>query len=137
VDSAVLLATLPGDSVTGENLKIVTRLAQSLMKAPAKPESEKGELNCPYCTSRTLNLKTDGSWVCSVCGGTGSLENKNGAFSLKYDPSGDYHFTAQGKIMHAAYMDEKKKLFIATRDRVKEVQDRYRDMNLWVKPQPK
>ncbi len=32
VDSAVLLATLPGDSVTGENLKIVTRLAQSLMR---------------------------------------------------------------------------------------------------------
>jgi multimeric flavodoxin WrbA len=108
VDSAVLLATLPGDSVTGENLKIVTRLAQSLMKAPAKIEPENGELNCPYCASRTLNLKTDGSWVCTVCGGVGSLENRNGAFSLKYDPSGDYHFTNQGKIMHAAYLDEKR-----------------------------
>ena len=68
VDSAVILATLPGDSVKGENLKIMHRLAKSLVDGPQKAEPESASLDCPFCTSRTLTVFPDGAWTCTVCG---------------------------------------------------------------------
>ena len=37
-------------------------------------------------------------------------------------------------MMHARYLDEKKNLFLETRNEVKAIQDRYKDMDIWVRP---
>jgi NAD(P)H-dependent FMN reductase len=134
VDSAVILATIPGESVQGENLNAVRRLANSLMNPPEKPFAPPGELDCPYCTSGALTLFEDGLWTCRICGGTGRIEYNNGKFSIKPDAENHSHFTPEGKILHADYLMEKKKFFLDNRQSVKEIQAKYAGMNYWVSP---
>jgi multimeric flavodoxin WrbA/ribosomal protein L37AE/L43A len=133
-DFALLLATIPGDSVTGENLEKLHGLAKSLVKGIGSGKVPGDELECPYCTSRALTLSIRGPWKCTVCGGKGVLEYTNGCYSLRYEAGDPFHFTAESKIMHASYLDEKKKLFLENRDSVREIQNRYSQMDLWVRP---
>ncbi|MDR3238376.1 MAG: flavodoxin family protein [Spirochaetia bacterium] len=134
VDSAVILATVPGDSVEGENLNAVRRLAQSLQNPPERPYTEKGELDCPYCTSGAVTLFADGKWICRICGGTGTIEKQNDGFALKIGPENHSLFNDAGKMSHAVYLADKKKLFLANRDKVRAIQSKYADLDWWVKP---
>ena len=134
VDAELMLATNPGDSVQGENLTIVQRLAKSLVEPPKTPVST-GTINCPYCASTAFTIKDDGQWQCSICAGGGKLELQNGKFSLKYDPAyRGYNFTTEDMDAHAQYLDEKKKLFMETRHQIKEIQAKYANIDCWVKP---
>ena len=137
VDSAAILATVPSESVQGENLKVLSRLAQSLMNPPEKPFSPVDELNCSFCTSAALILFTNGDWTCRICGGTGKIEYKNGEFSIKADAENLSHFTLESKIMHANYLAERKQFFLDNRQKIKDTQAKYTDINWWVTPEVK
>ena len=135
VDSEVMLATNPGDSVQGDNLKALKRLADSLVNPPQKPHSPAGEINCPYCTSRSITLMEDGRWKCTVCNGSGDIKNENGKYGLVYDPDyKGYNFTQEDMADHADYLAKMKKLFLDTRHKIKEIQAGYADKDWWVKP---
>ena len=135
VDSEIMLATNPGDSVQGDNLKALKRLADSLINPPLKPHSPAGEINCPYCTSRAITLMEDGRWRCTVCNGYGTIENKDGKYGLLYDPGyRGYNFTQEDIAAHADYLVKMKKLFLETKDKIKELQAKYAAVDWWVKP---
>ena len=134
VDSAAILAAVPSESVQGENLKIVSRLAQSLMNPPEKLFSPPDELGCPFCSSSTLTLDTGGNWTCKICGGGGKLEYGNGEFTIKLSAENHFHFTPEGKISHADYLTEKKQFFLDNRNKIKEIQTKYAGMDWWVQP---
>jgi len=134
VDSAVFLATIPTESVQGENLKTLGRLAQSLMNPPEKPFTPAGELDCSFCYSSALTLFAGGNWTCRICGGTGKIEYNNGEFSIKPDAENHSHFTPESKILHADYLMERKQFFLDNRQKVKEIQSKYENINWWVKP---
>jgi multimeric flavodoxin WrbA len=135
VDSAVFLATIPGESVQGENLKALSRLAGSLLNPPAKPFSHEDELDCPFCGAAALAVLADGNWTCRICSGRGKIEYSDGKFSLKPDEVNLCHFTPEGKMRHAAYLDDRKNFFIENRHKVKEIQAKYANFNWWVKPE--
>lgn len=135
VDCDVVLAANPGDTVKGDNMQILRRLAASLIAPPAKPFAPEDELLCPYCYGGALTLKTDGSWTCRVCSGFGGIEFKDGKFSLTYDPDFNmYVFTPQDLHAHGVYLTEMKKMFLENKDKIKELQAGYADEDFWVRP---
>lgn len=135
VDSAIMLATNPADSVQGENLEILHKLASSLVTPPAKPHTPKGEVNCPYCESRAIMLMDNGQWECSICAGYGSLESNGGKYSLVYDPNYRGHnFTPEDIAAHAQYLTDMKQLFMDTRHQIKETQAKYASFDCWIRP---
>jgi len=135
VDCEVMLATNPGDSVQGDNLEALKRLADSLINPPQKPHSPAGEINCPYCASRAITLMEDGRWKCTVCNGYGTIENKNGKYGLLYDPDyKGYNFTREDIAAHAENLVKMKNLFLEMRHKIKEIQAKYAAVDWWVRP---
>ncbi|MDR3236936.1 MAG: flavodoxin family protein [Spirochaetia bacterium] len=136
VDSQIILTANPGDSVQGDNLRALHRLAASIENPPEKPYQTDGEITCPYCTSRAITLMEDGSWKCTVCHGVGTIENKDGKYGLDYDPNNkDYNFSLEDFKSHADYLAKMKQLFLDTRHKIKELQAKYADVDFWVRPE--
>lgn len=139
----VFLATLPGDSVQGENLEKVRRLADILMSGVPDPQvgrtvgtvAGNKMLICPYCGCSVLHVAQDGSVRCGLCAGRMKLVHGPEGLDLEYDPAGNHHFTHRSLDEHVAYLAEKKKLFLETKDKVHEVQGRYSGMDWWMKPE--
>ena len=134
VDMASLLATIPGESVEGENLKVMQRLAKSLVKPPAELLLPEGELRCTYCHGSAITPFVDGKWKCTICGETGTLEYKDGKFSIRGNNEKLSHFSVENKVKHGDFLTEKKNYFIENRVHVKELQAKYAEMDWWVKP---
>lgn len=135
VGQELLLATLPGDSVKGENLEKVRRLAD-ILKNPeiAEPKND-GLIRCPLCGSTLVQLMTDGSTRCSVCGADGKLVTENGTVSVEVDPEFNHRFTPRSLDEHVDYLMNKKQLFLETKADVKAIQAKYADIDWWVKPE--
>lgn len=135
VDFAVMLATNPGDSVKGENLQILHRLAESLQNPPAEPLSSGDENVCPYCGSRAITLMQSGNFRCTVCSGRGFVRQAGGKYLLEADPAcRDYNFTIEDTRAHAKYLADMKKLFLETKEKIKELQAKYAGVDWWVRP---
>ncbi len=135
VDSALMVATNPGDSVKGKNLEILHRLASSLLNPPEKPFSEKGELNCPFCGSRAVTLMKNGDWRCTVCNGRGFLEKTGEGYDLKKIKEHRVcNFTEEDLKEHSDYLVKMKNLFLETKDEIKALQAGYSDTDWWVRP---
>lgn len=137
----VLLATLPGDSVKGENLEKLGRLAEMLQAENPQAEgnvyttTQPELLRCPFCSSTMMQLKPDGWIKCGVCGGEGSLRQGEGGLSIEYNPDFVHRLTPEGLDIHTDYLTEKKQLFLETKDMVKAIQARYNDLHWWRKPE--
>ena len=131
-----MLATLPGDSVQGENLKKLHRLA-GLLKDGHKgmPEPTSDALECPFCSSTALHIHPDGKIRCCVCAGEGRLVQKENGFRMEYDPSFNHHLTHASLDAHSAYLAEKKQLFLDTRKDIKALQANYADCDWWISPE--
>lgn len=130
-----MLATLPADSVRGDNLETLHRLAKLLIKGKKtdKPSSE--FLECPVCTSTALKITFDGAVKCAVCGATGSIGRANGGYAIgqSEEDSGGY-FTEKALDNHTRYLGDKKILFRNTKDIIQEIQAEYREKDYWWKP---
>ena len=128
-------STLPGDSVKGENLQKLRRLASLLengSKGLPAPTSE--ALECPFCSSTALHIHPDGKIRCCVCAGEGKLVPGENGLKMDYDPSFNHHLTHRSLDIHADYLAEKKQLFLDTRKEIKELQAKYTDLDWWVRP---
>ncbi len=134
----VMLATLPGDTVKGENLEKLTALANLLIHGSdgaVKPTSE--AIECPICASTGFHVNPDGSVKCMVCSLEGKLIKGEHGLALEYDPEFEHKFTDHSLDHHVDYLIEKKDLFLATRGEVKEIQAKYAPLDWWVKPEPR
>jgi multimeric flavodoxin WrbA len=135
----VILATLPGDSVKGENLEKMAKLAELLINPP----KEKGVyssthtdlIHCPFCSGTEMQIRPDGWVKCGVCGGEGRLVQGENGLTLEYDPKFIHRLTPEGLDIHTDYLIEKKQLFLDTKNEVKAIQARYADMDWWRKPE--
>lgn len=138
-----ILATLPGDSVRGENLDILHRLADLLKSG--KPAPEWGEpvqnvcgrrvLTCPNCGSSLLQIMPAGDVRCNLCGSMMKLSTGDGGYRLEYDPDWEHHFTHRSLDAHVDYLMEKKTLFLESRDEIKALQEKYSEMDWWFTPE--
>lgn len=137
--SSVMLATLPGDSVKGENLEELHRLADLLVHGSEneRPEPTSEALECPFCSSTALRIRPDGSIRCSVCNGEGTLEREGDQWKITYDPDFQNIFTPHFLDIHSKYLMDKKQLFLDTRTEVKAIQADYADLDWWVRPEKK
>lgn len=141
LDARPILATLPGDSVQGENLEIVRGLAKMLeegrndIPVPG-PDAADSPLTCPHCSSTAMKIYPGGRLRCSVCGGTSSLHAGDGGFSVSADAE-DHpgYFTEQSLDEHVDYLTEKKNLFIQNVRSIKELQAGYEEPDRWIHPE--
>lgn len=134
----VMLATLPGDTVKGENLEKITALANLLINGSdgvMKPTSS--ALECPICASTGFHVNPDGSVKCMVCSLEGRFVHGENGLKLEYDPDFNHKFTYKSLDDHVQYLIDKKDLFLATRGEVKAIQAEYAPLDWWVKPEPK
>lgn len=126
-----MLATLPGDSVQGENLEMLHRLADLLVSGDASDAPAQEMLTCPHCSSGVLKVYPNGRIRCGVCGGTSTLVQGE-TLSLTTDDSDlPSYFTPARMDEHTQYLDDKKNLFIKNVKHIKELQASYADMDLW------
>lgn len=134
----VMLATLPGDTVKGENLEKLTGLAALLVNGlEGEVKHTSDGVECPICASTGWAIKPDGSVRCMVCGVEGKLMHGPGGLNFQYDPDFNHRFTNKALDDHVQYLVDKKDLFLATRGEVKAIQGEYAPLDWWVKPEPK
>lgn len=135
----VILATLPGDSVKGENLEKLSKLAELLVNPPEDggvyTTTQPDLIRCPYCSGTEMQIKPDGWIKCGVCGGEGRLVHGENGLEVEYDPGFIHRLTPEGLDIHTDYLDGKKKLFLETKDSVKKIQSGYSDIDWWRKPE--
>ena len=136
IGTELMLATLPGDSVKGENLEKLHRLAALLEKGhEGLPEPTSSALECPFCSSTALHIHPDGKLRCCVCAGEGRLVQTEDGLKMEYDPNFNHHLTHKSLDIHADYLTEKKQLFLDTRKEIKALQATYADLDWWVRPE--
>lgn len=135
--SEVLFATIPGDSVQGENLEKLRGLAKLLETgSDQKPAPTSEALECPYCTSTALHIMPDGRIRCGICAGEGKLVQGPAGFEIEYDPSDETkcHFLPAATQEHLDWLQEKKRYFLDNRAKVKEIQAEYAKYDWNIKP---
>lgn len=136
IGTELMLATLPGDSVKGENLEKLHRLAALLENGQeGLPKPTSSALECPFCSSTALHIHPDGKLRCCVCAGEGKLVHGEHGLKMEYDPAFNHHLTHKSLDIHADYLTEKKQLFLDTRKDIKALQATYADLDWWVRPE--
>ena len=138
IGTELMLATLPADSIQGENLKKLHRLAELLENGyEGIPEPSSGALECPFCSSTALHIHPNGKIRCCVCAGEGQLIRGMEGMEIEYNPLFNHHMTHKSLDMHTDYLVEKKQLFLDTRNDIKAFQAGYAHLDWWVKPEAK
>lgn len=143
IGSEVILATLPGDSVKGENLKKLQNLAELLASGKTDKNigatrgnvADKDVLVCPFCGSSVMHISYNGAVHCGLCAAEMELTLKEDGYDLKYDPTVNHHFTHKSLDEHVEYLKEKKQLFLETRGEIKKIQEYYSKPVLWFTPE--
>lgn len=138
-----ILATLPGDSVKGENLEILHRLTEVLKSGRADQEWGTSSqtvcgrrlLTCPNCGSSLLQIMPSGDVRCNLCGSMMKLVRDGEGYGLEHDPGWEHHFTHKSLDDHVDYLMEKKQLFLDTRDEIKKLQEGYAEEDWWFTPE--
>lgn len=130
VDCWVVHATLPGESfMNRENLDYAGSLAHKLFSGETYIP---GERECPMCGNDIFRLVPGDTVECVVCGAEGVLKPGN-----MPDFSGTRHYRFSSEEIEAHFnfwLKEMKGKFLEMKDRLKEIQRKYRDMNWWIKP---
>ena len=82
-----------------------------------------------------MQIRPDGRVKCGVCGGEADLVSGPEGLQFTYDPDFMHRLTPAALDVHTNYLMEKKNLFLSTKDDVKAIQARYRDLNWWKTPE--
>lgn len=132
-----MLATLPADSVRGDNLEVLHKLAELLETGKKNPERSSEFLECPCCTSTAIKINPDGTVKCAVCGATGKLHRGGKGYEITQDQSdnGGY-FTERALANHVTYLTDKKRLFKNTKDIIQDIQKEHSQNDYWFKGTP-
>ncbi len=129
VDYWQVQAALPGESLLSPtNLEYAHSLGKRLLNGPAyKP----GAWECPRCGSDLFRLCKDNGAECALCKTKGVL--RAGGPPV-FPESQEYRFSpAHIKAHFGDWLVGMKQDFKKQRERLKTVQNAYRDMNWWVK----
>lgn len=135
LEARPILATLPGDSVQGENLETLHRLAKLLMEGSSgKPLPTSDALECPHCSSTALKISPNGQLRCAACGGISHLTGapESGLSLYTVDSDRQSCFTPESKDEHIDLLMRKKQLFLDNLRTIKQLQAEYTEIDLWI-----
>ena len=91
---------LPGDAAQPDSLVKLHALAQALMANTILPEENQNTLFCPECSSSLLRITKDGTWHCTMCGASGTLENTGSTLALSPAQSHVPRYSKEGIAEH-------------------------------------
>lgn len=130
LDCWQLLATLPGESLLNtDNLKYAQALGEGLFNGG---KYNIGSRECSVCGSDIFRLLSGDRIECPICGAQGILKKDN----IPDFTGADYNrFSRQEMEEHfGIWLVEMKQRFLAEKDRLKELQKSYRDLDWWITP---
>lgn len=130
VDCWQVPAALPAEGLLSQkNRDYARELGRSLFE---RPEYAKGPRECPLCGSDLFRLLPGGGIECPICAARGVL----GAGSqVDFSQADHCRFSEKAMTEHFdGWLKEMKAKFLAEKDRLKEVQQPYKELDWWVKP---
>jgi uncharacterized Zn finger protein (UPF0148 family) len=123
-------AALPGESIC--NSKNLEHAREIGLKLFAGQEFTRGSRECLFCGADVFRLFPDGKVECPLCGAMACLKKDN---ELEFSDSGQYRFTTEALHRHfREWLVSMKDKFLLERDKLKEIQEPYKEMDWWVKP---
>lgn len=130
VDCWQVHATLPGESLLNpENISYAKALGRELFTGR---EYHAGSNECPICGSDLFRLLPENQVECPICGSRGIL---NSNCSPDFSDSNYRRFSDQEMDEHfKGWLIEMKDRFLVEKDRLKSLQNGYRDQSWWTKP---
>jgi NAD(P)H-dependent FMN reductase len=130
----ILYGTLPGEVfLDGQNLQTAAELGRALF-APAKPAAGQ---TCPICGGNTFQFLDRETVRCMVCSNAGTMRMTE--TGLAFDiVSGEHEMlrSLDDLLAHRLWLQSMKQRFMAEKDRLKTITQRYREGFEWVRPQP-
>ncbi|HWP97354.1 MAG TPA: flavodoxin family protein [Syntrophomonadaceae bacterium] len=130
VDCWQVHATLPGESMlNSDNVKYAQDLGRDLFNGR---EYNSGTRECVYCGSDLFRLLEGNRVECPVCGAQGFLNNDN--MPDFYDAEYCRFSSKEMKEHFKDWLVEMKHRFFAEKERLKDVQQEYRNKDWWIKP---
>jgi NAD(P)H-dependent FMN reductase len=132
----IINETLPGDVVNHKILDSIQRLAMSLVDHSIVDFTDPDKVYCPDCGSSLLQIFHQGKWCCPMCAANGEWSVHDGNFNLSWQPGEHRRYTQEGMLEHGRLLDQIKDEFIRRKDSVVTVQNQYRGIDLWVRPEP-
>jgi multimeric flavodoxin WrbA len=123
-------ATLPGECfMAHDNLDYAGSLADRLFRGQHYTPGKRG---CSWCGNDIFRFTEDGGVECVVCSAVGVLKQGN---VPDFSESEYCRFTAEEIGHHFnVWLKEMKDKFHNVKDSLKDIQQKYRDMNWWIKP---
>lgn len=127
-------ATLPGDALNKTTLESMGRLAKSLENNSIVDFGDPDKVYCPDCGSSLLQIYHKSKWRCVICGAVGEWSVSEGEFVLSWNPGDHRRYSLDGMTAHEHLLTQAKDEFIKRRKQVAAVQERYKSIDLWIKP---
>lgn len=130
LDCWMVQAALPGESLLNHlNLEHARSLGINLFTGQ---EYAKGPRECIHCGSDLFRLLPDGEVECPICAARGTLKPNN----LPDLSAADYcRFWPHELEEHfKGWLVSTKQKFLVEKDKLKEVQQKYKEIDWWVKP---
>jgi multimeric flavodoxin WrbA len=131
----MLNATMPGDCLKPDHLKLIVQLAHKLVHPKDAFSTNCEDMLCPVCGSRLIKLTVNARWSCAICGVTGRLTVEEGHIILNMDSAEDCRFSYKHRSEHQDYLKQMKAEFLRVKDDIKAVQKQYSQEDLWVSPE--
>lgn len=130
VDCWQVFATLPGESMLDfRPREYAIKLGQELFNGR---NYYPGDRDCPLCGSDILRLQAGGRVECPICGAEGIIKEDN---MLDFSISNHSRFSEEAVEEHfGSWLQQTKQKFREEKDRLKEVQRNYREMDWWIRP---
>lgn len=131
VDLWLLHAALPAEGLLDpKNLERAGNTGQTLFSGQ---EFAKGSRECALCGGDLFRLLPDGGAECPACGAIGRFQPDN---TLDFTGSDYCRFSAEVMQEHfLGWLVGMKDKFMKEKDRLKEIQRPYREMDWWVRPE--
>lgn len=128
VDIWQVQAALPGEALlTPENLTRARALGSKLFSGQVY---NAGRWECPGCGGDLFRLQEGGGIQCPACGMQGVWQADG---DIRFNSSGYYRFSREQMEEHFGHwLVEMKERFRREKDRIKIVQEEYREHNWWV-----
>lgn len=130
VGSMAVQAANPGEAAKPEVLHKARLLAQRLMSGAEQTE-EAAECSCRECGSSLLRLSPDGTVHCPMCGAFGRLHLEGGQFTVQFGQREHSRFSLAGIKEHGALLEEIKGRYIASRNELYALRQKYKQYDGW------
>lgn len=131
VGTMTVQAANPGEAVEPQVLAEAAELAARLVSAAPADTALAGINTCRDCGSSLLQIATDGSVCCVMCGLRGTLRPDSAGCTVDFPTGGHTRFTPESMSEHCRLLENIKQRYLAGREELSRRRKPYLQYNNW------